>query len=115
MFICLFSLVGIPPFGGFFAKLMIFNSVVVAAHVHWFMWVVLAFGGINTVFSVFYYVRVLKAMFVEQRPDDARHVSMPMSPEAGYVLVVSLPVLLLGVVPDFVSRVAGDVASVLFR
>lgn len=115
MLICMFSLVGIPPFGGFFGKLMIFNSLVVAAEVHWFMWVVLAFGGLNTVFSLFYYIRVLKAMFIETRPEGARPARVAWgSPTGWYALVVSVPVLLLGIMVEQLDRVAIDVASVLF-
>ena len=61
---CLFSLVGMPPFGGFFAKLMIFKSLVDAGYGHWSMWAVLAVGGLNTVFSLVYYIRVLKTMYI---------------------------------------------------
>jgi NADH-quinone oxidoreductase subunit N len=115
MGICMFSLVGIPPFGGFVGKLMIFNSLVVAADVHWFMWVVLVFGGLNTVFSLFYYVRVLKAMFIEPRPEGARIARVPWgSPTAWYTLVVSVPALLLGVAVGWLSNVAYGVATVLF-
>jgi NADH-quinone oxidoreductase subunit N len=116
MLICMFSLVGIPPFGGFVGKLMIFNSLVVAANVHWFMWVVLVFGGLNTVFSLFYYVRVLKAMFIEPRPDGARIARVPLgSPAAWYALIVSVPALVLGVAVGWLSDVAKVVASSMFQ
>ena len=117
MLICLFSLVGMPPFGGFFAKLMIFNSLVRAAAVHWSMWVILVIGGLNTVFSLFYYLRVLKAMFIAPRPDGARPCEISAWPNT-YVFVVSLPVLLFGVYHVFMegmSQTANDVASVLIR
>ena len=116
MLICMFSLVGIPPFGGFVGKLMIFNSLVIAADIHWFMWVVLIFGGLNTVFSLFYYLRVLKAMFIEPRPDGARIARVPLgSPAAWYALIVSVPALLLGVAVGWLSDVANVVASSLFQ
>jgi NADH-quinone oxidoreductase subunit N len=119
MLVCLFSLVGIPPFGGFVAKLMVFYSLVQAAAVHWSMWVIFVIGGLNTVFSLFYYLRVLKAMFFESRPEGARPADIPFnSRPAAYVLVISLPVLLLGFVGPLIqglSETAHNVASVLIR
>ena len=115
MGICLFSLVGLPPFGGFVGKLMIFRSLVVAADIHWFMWVVLAFGGLNTVFSLFFYMRILRAMFLEPRPAGARPAVIPAnSVEARYVLLISLPVVILGIAVGMVSDMANAAASVLF-
>ena len=70
--VCLVSLVGIPPFGGFFAKWVVFSSLLQAGYVSRIMWVVLVIGGVNTVFSLFYYLRVLKAMYLTPRPEGAR-------------------------------------------
>ncbi|MCP4505893.1 MAG: hypothetical protein GY826_05790, partial [Fuerstiella sp.] len=102
MLVCIFSLIGIPPFGGFFAKLMIFASVYQAAQIHWAMYVVLAAGAINTIFSLFYYVRILKAMFLEERPADARPVPLPAM-EGYYVVVLAVMVALLGFLPQLVT------------
>ena len=107
MAICLFSLIGIPPFGGFFAKLMVFASVYKSAQLHWFMYIVLAFGGLNTIFSLFYYIRILKAMFIEDRPADTRNVSLP-SMESTYVVLLAVMVVLLG----FLPRLADGLSSI---
>lgn len=112
MLICMFSLIGIPPFGGFFAKWMIFAAVYNAGTVHWFMYVVLAFAGANTVLSLFYYIRVLKAMFIAPRPDGARSVKVGANPGA-FVSLLAAGVILLGVFPTFMQGLtsrAGDVA-----
>lgn len=98
MVVCVASLIGIPPLGGFFAKWMIFAAVYKAAQVHWGMYIVLAFAGLNTVFSLFYYARVLRAMILDERPADARKVPLP-SMEGSYVLVLAAMVFLLGVLP----------------
>jgi NADH-quinone oxidoreductase subunit N len=117
MLICMFSLVGMPPFGGFFAKLMIFASVYKAASLHWSMYVVLAFGGLNTVFSLVYYIRVLKTMFLDARPEDARNVPLP-AVEGSYVLLLAAFVLLLGGVypglADGLATVANEAANSVF-
>jgi NADH-quinone oxidoreductase subunit N len=114
MLICLFSLVGLPPFGGFFGKLAVFAAAFKAAEMHWFLYVVVAFGALNTVFSLFYYIRVLRAMFLEPRPAEARPVPVPLkSMESVFVLTLAVFVLLLGVLPHMMSRVAGDAAQPL--
>lgn len=104
MMVCCFSLVGMPPFGGFFAKMMIFAAALKAGQIHWFMYVVVAFGGLNTVLSLFYYIRVLKTMFLDVRPADARPVPIRLaSYEGSYVAVLGLFVLLLGILPGIMS------------
>ena len=103
MLFCMFSLIGIPPFGGFFAKFMVFGAIYKAYHVHWFMMVVLAAAGLNTVVSLFYYMRVLKVMFIGERPADARPVKIAAQPNA-YVVALAAFVLLLGVLPRFMSN-----------
>lgn len=102
MLVCMFSLIGIPPMGGFFAKFMIFGAVYKAYHVHWFMMVVLVAAGLNTVVSLFYYIRVLKVMFIRERPADAPPVKIAGQPNA-YVIALAAFVLLLGVLPRFMS------------
>jgi len=116
MAVCLFSLLGMPPLGGFIGKWMIFWGLFQAGSVHWSMWALLVIAGANTVFSLFYYVRVLKAMFLDARPEGARDANIPLMSNAGaYVLLVSLPVLLLGTFGiRAVSEWANSVASVLF-
>jgi len=114
MLICLFSLVGVPPLGGFIGKWMIFASLYQAGQLHWAMWAILSIGAINTVFSLFYYLRVLKAMFMTPRPEGARTVEIPLAPVC-YVLMISLPVLGLGIIVQPLSRTAYRVASFLIR
>ena len=112
MLVCLISLVGMPPFGGFFGKLVVFYSVVEAANLNPVMWVVLIAGIVNTVFSLVYYMRVVKFMFLSPLPDDARPVDVPAFSDAGwYVLFVSLPVFGLGIFVDWMSNLAHDVAK----
>ncbi|MEJ7591067.1 MAG: NADH-quinone oxidoreductase subunit N [Planctomycetaceae bacterium] len=116
MLICMFSLVGMPPFGGFIGKLMIFASAFKAGDIHWFMYVVVAFGALNTVFSLVYYIRVLKTMFMDVRPADARPVPVHLgSLESIYVVALAAFVFLLGVLPQFLSATAGAAAQSLAK
>ena len=89
----LFSLLGLPPLAGFAAKLLIFGALVEAK-----LWVLLLIGGLNTAVSLFYYLRVVKVMTMEPVPEDRMPVRLPLVSGAGaYVLVVSLPVVILGI------------------
>lgn len=116
MAICMFSLVGLPPLGGFFAKLVIFASVYEASKVSPFMFVLLVIGLGNTVFSLFYYVRVLKTMLIDTRPAGAMRVEMPFNSVPGfYVSLVSFPVVFLGINIDWLSRAARSVAMTFFH
>jgi len=114
MLICMFSLVGMPPFAGFIGKYFIFASAYRAGEFHRFMYVVLAFGALNTVFSLFYYIRVLKAMFLEPRPADARPVEVRFASwESAFVLTLAAFVVLLGVFPYVMSATANEAARSL--
>jgi NADH-quinone oxidoreductase subunit N len=116
MALCLFSLVGLPPLGGFFAKLVIFASVYEASRVSPAMFALLVVGLANTVFSLFYYVRVLKTMVLETRPAGAPRLELPINSVPGfYVALVSFPVLFLGINIDWLSRAARNVASTFFQ
>ncbi|MDA0283008.1 MAG: NADH-quinone oxidoreductase subunit N [Planctomycetota bacterium] len=110
MAVCVFSLVGLPPLGGFWGKLVIFMSLFNIGEVHWFMWVLLVVGGLNTVFSLFYYIRILKAMFMREPAEGARPVEVP-SAISNYALLIALPVLLLGLFPTWTTSLAHGVAT----
>lgn len=115
MGICMFSLVGIPPFGGFIGKFMVFASLYQAGFYHWSMWAVLVIGGLNTVFSLFYYVRVLKTMIISAPHESKTPIRIEAFSRPGlYVAGISFLVLLTGVWVDPLSRTVHEVASIFF-
>ncbi|MEP3482324.1 MAG: NADH-quinone oxidoreductase subunit N [Fuerstiella sp.] len=104
MSLCLVSLIGIPPLGGFLAKLTVFGAVYQACSVHWLMYVVLGAGGLNTVFSLFYYVRILKAMFMQERSENAPKIHI-QALDVSYAVILSAMVIVLGVWPSIVQNI----------
>lgn len=66
MTLALFSLAGIPPFAGFFSKFFVFAS---AFHTGYALeqtgyWVVVFLALVNTIISLYYYLLVVKAMYI---------------------------------------------------
>lgn len=63
MMLAMFSLAGIPPFAGFFSKFFIFTSAINQGSVAIYVLVLIAL--INTIISLYYYLLVVKAMFIK--------------------------------------------------
>ena len=61
LLVLLFSLAGIPPLAGFFAKFYIFMAVIKAE-----MYVLAIMGLITTVISAFYYLRIIKIIYFDE-------------------------------------------------
>ena len=64
MTLSLFSLAGIPPVAGFFAKFFLFTA---AASKGYYILVLIAV--LNATISLYYYLRVIKAMFIEKNDE----------------------------------------------
>ena len=68
----LLSLAGIPPMAGFFAKMWIFGAALKAGSI----WLAIA-AAVNSVISLFYYAKIIKAMYLDPVP-----ASLPSVPAA---------------------------------
>lgn len=68
MTLAMFSLAGIPPFAGFFSKILIFTSVTASGSMALYMLVLIAL--INTIISLYYYLLVVKAIWI--KPGEAK-------------------------------------------
>ena len=62
MMLAMFSLAGIPPFAGFFSKFFIFTGAISQGSIAIYVLVLIAL--INTIVSLYYYLLVVKAMFI---------------------------------------------------
>jgi NADH-quinone oxidoreductase subunit N len=90
MTIFLLSLTGIPPTAGFVGKFYIFAALISAK---WF-WLAIV-GVLNSVVSLYYYVRILRNMFLREPAGQAEPLAIPMS-QIIVMLALVVPTLLLG-------------------
>ena len=64
LLIILFSLAGIPPLAGFFAKFYIFKAVLEQS-----MYYLAIIGLLSTVIAAFYYLRIVKVMYFDSEKE----------------------------------------------
>ena len=72
--ILFFSLAGIPPLGGFFAKFFVFMSVIESE-----LYALAIIGLLTTVISAFYYLKVIKIIYFDDSKikfDEVRNISV---------------------------------------
>jgi NADH-quinone oxidoreductase subunit N len=66
MMLAVFSLGGIPPFAGFFSKFFIFLAAADQGQ-----WILVFIALLNTVISLYYYLLIIKAMFITEGEENA--------------------------------------------
>ena len=85
MTICLFSLAGIPPFAGFFSKFFIFMAAFKAGFE-----VTVFIALVNTVISLYYYLLIVKAMYINKNEQPIARFNANISSTVAIVLCVIL-------------------------
>jgi len=94
MLFVMFSMAGIPPFIGFYAKVLVIEEVVQAG----FTWLAIL-AVVTAVISAFYYLRVVKVMYFDE-PDDSTPIE-PVSRQLKWaVSFISALLLILGLMPS---------------
>ena len=96
--IILFSLAGIPPLGGFFAKFYVFMSVIENG-----MYALAVIGLLTTVVSAFYYLRIIKIIYFDE-------LIMPLDPVknfniSGTIFVSCIILITFFLYPSFLSNI----------
>ncbi len=90
MVIFLVSLAGIPPFAGFFGKWLLFTAVIEQGY-YWLAFV----GLLNSVISLYYYARIVKAMFFEDADEETTRFSFSTGTFA-LLSVFVIPTIFIG-------------------
>lgn len=94
MMVAMFSLAGIPPFAGFFSKFFVFAGALHGADVAIYVLVLIAL--INTIISLYYYLLVVKAMFIRQDECAIPTFKSHWTETAGMIICV-MGIVLLGI------------------
>jgi NADH-quinone oxidoreductase subunit N len=103
----MFSLAGIPPLGGWFAKFYIFRAVADSGtSAAWVLGVIVA---VNSVIALFYYASISRQMWMSPVPDDDRTpISVPPPLWAALAICVVVT-LAIGIYPQAFAHL-GDLA-----
>ncbi len=106
MTICLFSLIGLPPTAGFVGKYYLFIALL-EGKLYWLALI----GVLNTVVSLYYYARVVKAMFFEPTYTEEPIRAHPVY--VGLLTALAVPVVYFGIFWDPLVRYAQYCASLI--
>jgi NADH-quinone oxidoreductase subunit N len=94
MMVLMFSLAGLPPTAGFYAKLAVLSSAVAAGQV----WLAVAAVVLSLV-GAFYYLRIVKLMYFDE-PKDASALAAGSTPFRVLLSANGLALVVLGILPQ---------------
>ena len=109
MMLAMFSLGGIPPFAGFFSKFFIFVGACHQGTVAIYVLVLIAL--VNTIISLYYYLLVVKAMFLRQDDCVIPTIKSHWTERLGLILCV-LGVIFIGLISCIYAYINGSVDAI---
>ena len=95
MMLAMFSLAGIPPFAGFFSKFFIFTAATGQGSIAIYILVLIAL--INTIVSLYYYLLVVKAMYISDEEPVIAPFRSAWTDRLGLIITIA-GILFLGIV-----------------
>ena len=110
MTVFMFSLAGLPPFGGFLSKYLLFGAAVNSG----FVWLA-AVAIVNSAVSLYYYSKLVKALWFDERPDEKPPLEISSRPVGLYAAVIFAAVVTTAMYGVFgpVSDAAVEAAAAL--
>jgi len=100
MMLALFSLAGIPPFAGFFSKFFIFSAAVEQG-----FYVLVFIALVNTIISLYYYLLVVKAMFLTQSENPVESIKSDVPLKISLV-ICTLAIIFVGLFSAVYNEIA---------
>jgi NADH-quinone oxidoreductase subunit N len=105
MAVFVLSLAGIPPLSGFWAKFLVFQAGWESGAI----WLVVV-AVLNTIISLYYYLRLLKAMFMHE-PLSEERINVPSGINLSLV-ISALIVFIMGLIPNFFLPAINSVTQI---
>jgi len=106
MLVAFLSLAGMPPFGGFVSKVFVFSAAVKADLV----WLAVV-GVLNSIIGLFYYLTVLKYVYLYRSEGDEIKLNLTSSYKLGFVILTVL-ILVIGIIFNPWFNIASNAAFV---
>lgn len=80
----LFSLAGIPPTAGFFGKMFLITSGAASGN-----YILVIFAALNMVISLYYYLRVIKAVFIDKSETPSEKIQVPAASSVAMIICMA--------------------------
>jgi NADH-quinone oxidoreductase subunit N len=111
MMLAMFSLAGIPPLAGFLGKFYLFAAAAEQG-LYWLVFV----GAINATVSLYYYLIVVKWMYIMKPSAGQEQIEPIKVPWAGSMVLVSTTaaMVLIGVLPQVIRWAESAAAAGLY-
>ena len=107
MTIFMISLAGFPPTAGFVAKYGLFSAAVAQGYI----WLVII-AVLNTLISVYYYLRLVVNMYMRQEKETLQPAYGVLA--LGLIGFLAGVVLVLGITPEFLLKITAEAASTAY-
>jgi NADH-quinone oxidoreductase subunit N len=101
--LALFSLAGVPPTAGFFGKFFLLLAGAGKGN-YW----LIAIAALNMVISFYYYLRIIKVMFMDENESPVERIRMPLMPKlALYACVAGIVMIgFMGFIFDYIHKLS---------
>ena len=100
LMLALFSLAGIPPFAGFFSKFFVFSAAIAQGY-----YVLVFIALLNTIISLYYYLLVIKAMFLNKSENPIETVKSDFPVKLSLVICTA-GILVVGLISTIYSQIS---------